>query len=151
MATPETVGSPDQLPTIIYDESASDEQKQALETFVQLALISDQSAVTQGMELHDANPEFVKRVVEYLGQHAIGQEVLASWRDVCATKPEMDMEFDDSTKKHLEIDPEHVRLVSKVQSPTHGEVDKAKAAVRRSMFMTFAKRLRAFKEAEIAA
>ena len=151
MATPETAQIPDQVPTIYYDESATAEQKQALKTFVQLALISDEVAITQGMELHDANPEIVEKVLDYLGQYAIGQEVLASWRDVCATKPEMDLEFDDSTRKHLEKDPEHIKLVDRVQKPTHGEVDRAKAAVRRSMFMTFARRLRTFKETEIAA
>lgn len=148
MATPE---APDQLPTIIYDESATDEQKQALETFVQLVLISDEAAVVRGLELHDANPEFVRKLVDYLGEYAVGQEVLSSWSEVCTTKPEMDMEFDDSTKEYLEKNPEHVKLVDKVQKPTHGEVDRAKAAVRRSMFVTFAKRLRAFKEAEVAA
>lgn len=151
MATPEAVGNPDQLPTIHYDESATDEQKQALETFVQLALISDELAVAQGMELHDANPDFVRKVVDYLGQHTVGQEVLASWRDVVATKPELDLNFDDGTKHHLETDPEHIKLVGRVQKPTHGEVERAKAAVRRSMFLTFAKRLRVFKEGEVAA
>ena len=151
MSTGEVLSRPEKLPGIEFDDDATAEQRSAVEEFVSLATEADVEALVLGAELHDANPELVLKIVSYLGNYSVGNQVIRIWHKLYDAKPELSTVFDESTELYLRKDAEHKKLIDIVKSADSAIEVRAKAAVRRNRFMTFAKLLKAYKENEEAA